>query len=85
MYDYNGPLNSAALGILNGVGQKKVCDYNGPPLNAYRTTIMAPKVALARLYQISGLALSDLPWNSCTVAHIYQTQIYHGSDLPTSH
>ena len=41
--------------------------------------------ALAGLYQITSLPLSDLPWNSCTVAHIYQTNIYHGSDLPNSY
>ena len=43
------------------------------------------KRALASLYQITGLPLSDLPRNICTVAHIFQTHIYLGSYLPTSH
>ena len=41
--------------------------------------------ALARLYQITGLPVSDLPGNIYTVAHIYQTHIYHCSYLTTSH
>ena len=35
-------------------------------------------LVLARLYQITGLPLSDLQWNSCKVSHIYQTHINHG-------
>ena len=36
---------------------------------------------LACLYQLTFLPLTDLPWNSCTVAHINQTDIYQSSNI----
>ena len=50
------------------------------PLPPTPTNNLHLKMALARLYQVTGLPLSYLPGNIYTVTHIY-----HGSYLPTSH
>ena len=59
---------SASLGCTYVLSVQYICPRNMPITETAKP--LAPVSALAHLYQIIGLPLSYLPWNSFTVGYI---------------